>query len=310
MKATFYCFLVLLASLVCIQSANADIQWSVWQSLGNNVSVSFGQVPGTTTWTWRFQNNGTAAITYMDFYVTDTTGRNIDVFPGTLAPGQIFGGWAAFTAVSPPTISIQTIHWGNSSSAATTTQTPNNNQPLQPQQAAQQAQQQQQALLAQQHAAQQARQQQIINNANAQVNANNNAGQSANPTDNTLRKPPGSWHSSIQLTDGLGTPYTRTFDVNNGVLLSGNSGDGTRTSLAISEITEVYTRPITHEAGGAVYRYRVGLVYTSQPNSPDDYTKGNYWFDDLGSTQAFITVLKEWNPNIKDDGIGTPRIGF
>jgi hypothetical protein len=91
--------------------------WSAWQPCGDSVSVSFAQVAGTSTWTWKFRNDGPQAITFMDFYYTDNTGQNTDVLPGSLNPGGVIGGWAAFTANSVPTILIKSIQRANSTAA-------------------------------------------------------------------------------------------------------------------------------------------------------------------------------------------------
>ena len=204
MRVKIRLIIIVLALLAGIQPVGAQ-NWDDWHPLGNRVSVSFAQVPGTTTWTWRFQNNGTAAITYMDFYVTDSTGQNTDVFPGTLAPGAILGGWAAFTAVSPPTILIKTIQWANATGDASPTTSAATTQQLAQQQAAQQAQQRQeaqqqqralaaqqqqqiQALQQQQNQALQQKRQQIVNNAYSRVAANSAAGANINNTLNQLGK--------------------------------------------------------------------------------------------------------------------------
>jgi len=106
---------VLTAFPIAAQAQQSN--WSAWQPCGNSVSVSFSQVAGTSTWTWKFRNDGTQAITYMDFYYTDNTGQNTDVLPGSLNPGDVIGGWAAFTANSRPTIQIKSIQWANSPAA-------------------------------------------------------------------------------------------------------------------------------------------------------------------------------------------------
>lgn len=92
--------------------------WSPWQPCGNSVPVSFVQVAGLTTWTWKFRNDGAQTITYMDFYYTDNTGKYTDVLPGSLKPGAVIGGWTAFTANSAPTIQIKSIQWANSPAPA------------------------------------------------------------------------------------------------------------------------------------------------------------------------------------------------
>ena len=114
MKTTLNCLFVMLGMLIGINGAVADISWGNWQSLGNSVSVRFSQVPGTTTMTWEFRNDGETTITYMDYYYTDTTGQHTDVFPGTLKTGHAFGGWAAFTGNGRTSISIKTIQRGTS----------------------------------------------------------------------------------------------------------------------------------------------------------------------------------------------------
>jgi hypothetical protein len=81
--------------------------WSMWQSFSNNagVSVSFSDVD-SETYTWRFRNDGERTITFLSFEYTDKDGTHSDVLPGDLAPHAIFGGWAAFTASSRPTIRL------------------------------------------------------------------------------------------------------------------------------------------------------------------------------------------------------------
>lgn len=89
--------------------SSAEENWSTWRSfVGENVSVSFSQV-NRETWTWKFRNDGGTAITYMAFQYADKDGSHNDVLPFTLQPGQAFGGWAAFTASSNPTIRIVKI---------------------------------------------------------------------------------------------------------------------------------------------------------------------------------------------------------
>lgn len=116
MKTKLNYLFAVLALLAGIHQAAAKVSWSTWQSLGNSVSVRFSQVPGTTTMTWEFRNDGTTTITYMDYYYTDTTGLHTDVFPGTLKPGQAFGGWAAFTGNGSTTITIKTVQRSYTSS--------------------------------------------------------------------------------------------------------------------------------------------------------------------------------------------------
>jgi hypothetical protein len=87
----------------------ADVYWGNWQPIGYNVSVSVALVPGTSTWTWKFRNDGVFTITYLDFNYTDSTGTHYDVLPVPLAQGQAFGGWGSFTSSSYPIIQIKTI---------------------------------------------------------------------------------------------------------------------------------------------------------------------------------------------------------
>lgn len=76
--------------------------WSPWYGIGNDVSVSVCQV-SSDTWTWKFRNDGSTTITYMTFGYTDKDGDHPDILPGSLRPGAVIGGWAAFTASSRPT---------------------------------------------------------------------------------------------------------------------------------------------------------------------------------------------------------------
>jgi hypothetical protein len=82
--------------------------WSTWDYLSNQVSVSYNQVQ-RDTWTWKFRNEGVTTIKYMSFKYWDKDGEHRDVLPGSLRPGEVFGGWAAFTASSRPTIVITEI---------------------------------------------------------------------------------------------------------------------------------------------------------------------------------------------------------
>lgn len=109
----------ILLSFVTIFATNATVyasEWSAFSYVGDGVSVSFAQVQNTT-WTWKFRNDGSRKITYMKFtysYVDANTGQyttDSDVLPGSLKPGETFGGWAAFTSNSrlSPTIRIVKI---------------------------------------------------------------------------------------------------------------------------------------------------------------------------------------------------------
>jgi hypothetical protein len=83
--------------------------WSSWQYLTDLVSVSYNQVEHDV-WTWKFRNeSNSTTITYMSFKYWDEDGEHSDVLPVRLEPGEVFGGWAAFTASSRPTIAITEI---------------------------------------------------------------------------------------------------------------------------------------------------------------------------------------------------------
>ncbi len=96
----------LLLVISCITAATilAD-NWSYFLPVGDNVSVSFAPVDNAT-YTWKFRNDGYNRIKYLEFsysYIDANTGQyrtDQDVFPGSLGPGQTFGGWSAFTANS------------------------------------------------------------------------------------------------------------------------------------------------------------------------------------------------------------------
>jgi hypothetical protein len=75
--------------------------WTSWFSIGNSVSVSFKQV-SSDIWTWKFRNDASRALTYLEFEYTDRKGDHRDVHPGSLGPGKVMGGWAAFTATGKP----------------------------------------------------------------------------------------------------------------------------------------------------------------------------------------------------------------
>lgn len=85
--------------------------------VGNNVSVSFVRV-NNTTYAWKFRNDGYNTIAYMKFnysYIDADSGQyrtDVDFLPGSLRPGAVIGGWAAFSANSraQPTIQITEIN--------------------------------------------------------------------------------------------------------------------------------------------------------------------------------------------------------
>ena len=107
-RILFTLFLGMLSiSTLQVRAGSGD--WSTWDYLSNQVSVSYNQVQ-RDTWTWKFRNESAdTTITYMSFKYRDKDGEHTDVFPGRLRPGEAFGGWSAFTASSRPTIVITAI---------------------------------------------------------------------------------------------------------------------------------------------------------------------------------------------------------
>ena len=103
--------LVMVALLATLPGAKAD-DWSYFMSVGNNVSVSFVRV-NNTTYAWKFRNDGYNTISYMKFnysYIDADSGRyktDVDFLPGSLRPGAVIGGWAAFSANTRAQPSIQ-----------------------------------------------------------------------------------------------------------------------------------------------------------------------------------------------------------
>jgi hypothetical protein len=95
---------VTLCGLLSLSAGASD--WSEWSSIGDDVSLSYMQLT-RETWTWRFRNDGSTAITFMTFTYTDAEGEHADVLPGSLAPGKVYGGWGAYAASSPPIIVIK-----------------------------------------------------------------------------------------------------------------------------------------------------------------------------------------------------------
>jgi hypothetical protein len=103
-------FVAILAmvGMVSVPAGAQDAKWTPWRSvdcpkLGCNLSVSFSQVVNTNTWTWKFRNDGTQSV-YIQFeytYIDADSGRlttTPDMFPKALAPGEVWGGWATYTA--------------------------------------------------------------------------------------------------------------------------------------------------------------------------------------------------------------------
>lgn len=102
-------FLFAMLSISTLQAGAWSGDWSSWEYVSNQVSVSYSQVQ-RDTWTWKFRNeSATTTITYLSFKYWDKDGEHSDVLPGSLRPGEAFGGWAAFTASSRPTIVIKEI---------------------------------------------------------------------------------------------------------------------------------------------------------------------------------------------------------
>ncbi len=103
----------LVVAALCATVARAS-EWSYFSMLGNSVSVSYLSVD-STTYTWKFRNDGYNRIKYLKFqvsYIDATTGRFVtdsDVFPGSLRAGETFGGWTAFTANTRSQPSIRVL---------------------------------------------------------------------------------------------------------------------------------------------------------------------------------------------------------
>ena len=101
--------------VIAVAVAYAD-DWSYFLDVGSGVSVSFARVDNAV-YTWKFRNDGYSKIRYMQFtysYIDADTGQyktDTDVVPGSLEPGEVFGGWSAFTANtrSQPVIRITNI---------------------------------------------------------------------------------------------------------------------------------------------------------------------------------------------------------
>ena len=94
-----------------LSSCASPTDWREWSSIGDDVSLSYSQLT-KQTWTWRFRNDGSTAITFMTFTYTDVDGEHPDVLHGSLAPGKVYGGWGAYAARSRPIIVIKEIRRG------------------------------------------------------------------------------------------------------------------------------------------------------------------------------------------------------
>ena len=101
-----------IALVIALASAYAG-SWSTFLTCGSAVSVSYAKVDDKT-YTWKFRNDGDRRITYLKFSYsyqdadTNQPKTETDTLPGSLKPGEILGGWAAFTANarSQPAIKI------------------------------------------------------------------------------------------------------------------------------------------------------------------------------------------------------------
>jgi hypothetical protein len=101
---------LIIAATLCglLSSCASPTDWREWSSIGDDVSLSYSQLT-KQTWTWRFRNDGSTAITFMTFTYTDVDGEHPDVLHGSLAPGKVYGGWGAYAASSRPMIVIKEI---------------------------------------------------------------------------------------------------------------------------------------------------------------------------------------------------------
>jgi hypothetical protein len=92
-------------------SARAS-EWSAWSSIGDDVSLSYTQLT-KETWTWRFRNDGSTAITFMTFTYTDADGEHPGVLPGSLEPGMVDPGSDSSKETSglwrPPAVKVISI---------------------------------------------------------------------------------------------------------------------------------------------------------------------------------------------------------
>jgi hypothetical protein len=77
---------VTLCGLLSLSACASD--WSAWSSIGDDVSLSYTQLT-KETWTWKFRNDGSIAITFMTFTYTDANGEHPGVLPGSLKPGVV-----------------------------------------------------------------------------------------------------------------------------------------------------------------------------------------------------------------------------
>jgi hypothetical protein len=104
MKTLCRCFALPTLLLIAAIAARAQNAWTApWQNLESGIMVQFSQVNARTC-TWRFKNlSEVSTIQSMTFAYTYLAGPNNwqtakDVLPSPLGPGQMVGGWAAFSA--------------------------------------------------------------------------------------------------------------------------------------------------------------------------------------------------------------------
>lgn len=91
--------------------------WGAWQSYGSNgvVQISFARV-NATTMTWKFRNGSANCTlkpfnfryTYTDADTGQFTAQN-DIMPENLGPGQVLGGWTAFSANTRGGVEVMTV---------------------------------------------------------------------------------------------------------------------------------------------------------------------------------------------------------
>jgi len=106
-KIAKYIFLAALLTFLMTTQLIAG-EWSPWFYLSDDIEVKYVQVT-KDTWSWAFRNISSKTVTYMKFHYVDAKGSHNDFLPGKLQQNQTVGGWAAFTAVSRPLITIDEI---------------------------------------------------------------------------------------------------------------------------------------------------------------------------------------------------------
>jgi hypothetical protein len=132
-KHMLWGFVAILA-MIGISAAPVRAQvakWTPWKTvncpkMGCSLSVSFSEV-NPTTYSWKFRNDGTQSV-YIQFKYTyvDADSKQLttqpDMFPKALGPGEVWGGWATYTAHTrwngytggpPVTIAITSVRLGD-----------------------------------------------------------------------------------------------------------------------------------------------------------------------------------------------------